>query len=141
MEETIHHEYFKHTKKYTSEYGAKTVVLMQVGAFFEVYGLKDAECNISGSCINEFSSICGLNVSEKTTFEFVDTVDKKKKVILMAGFRDFMIDKYLSKLTEAGYTAAVFVQEKQGKTVLRKLDHVYSPGTYISCDTDSNNRL
>ena len=31
-------EYFALTKKYMDEYGAKTVVLLQVGAFFEVYG-------------------------------------------------------------------------------------------------------
>ena len=31
-------EYFALTEKYTSEYGANTVVLLQVGAFFEVYG-------------------------------------------------------------------------------------------------------
>lgn len=141
MEETIHHEYFKHAQTYLNEYGMKSIVLLQVGAFFEVYGMKDADNNISGSSIADFSVICGLNVSEKTTFEFTDPVDKKKKTILMAGFRDFMVDKYLSKLTDAGYTVAVFVQEKQGKTVIRKLDHVYSPGTYISCDTDSNARL
>ena len=30
-------EYFDLTKKYCSEYGDKTILLMQVGAFFEVY--------------------------------------------------------------------------------------------------------
>ena len=31
-------EYFALTEKYTTEYGSNTVVLLQVGAFFEVYG-------------------------------------------------------------------------------------------------------
>jgi len=30
-------EYFELTKKYKIEYGKNTLVLMQVGAFFEVY--------------------------------------------------------------------------------------------------------
>ena len=79
MEETIHHEYFKHAQTYLNEYGMKSIVLLQVGAFFEVYGMKDADNNISGSSIADFSVICGLNVSEKTTFEFTDPVDKKKE--------------------------------------------------------------
>ena len=34
-------DYFEKTKQYIQEYGEKTVVLMQVGAFFEIYGLKE----------------------------------------------------------------------------------------------------
>ena len=39
-------EYFTLTDKYTAEYGQNTVVLLQVGAFFEVYALKDDYDNI-----------------------------------------------------------------------------------------------
>ena len=34
-------EYLELTKSYTEEYGDLTIILMQNGAFFEVYGLKD----------------------------------------------------------------------------------------------------
>ena len=53
-EASIYFEYFQHTKNYKALYGDQTVVLMQVGAFFEVYGLKDAESNISESRIEDF---------------------------------------------------------------------------------------
>ena len=33
-------EYFELTTKYKAIYGENTIVLMQVGAFFEVYGTK-----------------------------------------------------------------------------------------------------
>lgn len=36
-------DYFLKTKQHGEEYGENTIVLMQVGAFFEVYGLKDKE--------------------------------------------------------------------------------------------------
>jgi hypothetical protein len=36
-------DYFEKTKQYIQEYGEKTVVLMQVGAFFEIYGLKEED--------------------------------------------------------------------------------------------------
>ena len=61
-------EYFELTKRFQDEYGENTILLMQVGAFFEVYGIydKDNEIIIS-SKITEFSQICELNVVDKNT--------------------------------------------------------------------------
>ena len=56
-------EYFDLTKKYCNEYGEKTILLMQVGAFFEVYGILDKKTNnISGSQILDFSRICDFEL-------------------------------------------------------------------------------
>jgi len=80
-------EYLELTKKYLREYGEKTVVLMQVGAFFEVYGLQDKTTgNIFGSKITEFSMICDLNIADKKICVGADSV-------IMAGFSHYMIDK------------------------------------------------
>jgi DNA mismatch repair protein MutS len=128
----IYDEYFRLTQEYKIKYGAKTIVLMQVGAFFEVYGLKRLETGeIYGSSIVEMSDICQLNVSEKKSMH-------DNSQIMMAGFRDYTIDKYLNKLIDCGYTLPVFIQEKVGKNIKRLLDKVYSPGTLISCDTDAS---
>ena len=131
---SIYTEYFKYTKEYQEKYGKKTIVLMQVGAFFEVYGVRNSVTGeISGSLIQELAELCQLATPDKKcTFGSVD------KQIIMAGFRDFTIDKYLLKLTDAGYTIPVFIQEKIGNSVTRKLDRIYSIGTYMSCETDSS---
>ena len=126
-------EYFALTKKYTEEYGAKTVVLLQVGAFFEVYGQiitpaaeggggVSGAVMCSGSRIDEFCSICELAKANKTPG------------FLMAGFRDYGLDKYLKKLQEAGYTAVVYVQDGIKNPPVRSLHGIYSPGTYFSTD-------
>ena len=61
-------EYFELTKKFQDEYGDNTILLMQVGSFFEVYAKNNKNTNtISGSKINDFSQICELNVVEKNT--------------------------------------------------------------------------
>jgi DNA mismatch repair protein MutS len=107
---------------------------MQVGAFFEIYGTKTSDNQYGDSNIGELSDICQLNISDKkATYHSLQVV--------MAGFRDFTLDKYLLKLTEFGYTVPVFIQEKNDKIVTRKLHHVYSTGTYISCDTDSSPQI
>jgi DNA mismatch repair protein MutS len=132
---SIYGEYFKYTEEYQTKYGKHSVVLMQVGAFFEVYGIKLADGDdIVRSQIAQFAEICQLNISAKTQ-------SYENGTIVMAGFRDFTIDKYITKLTENGYTVPVFVQEKDGKVIRRVLDKVYSPGTFISCETDSSNTI
>jgi len=133
----IYKEYFTYTKTYQEKYGPRTIVLLQVGAFFEVYGLKHPiSGDISESNIDCLSEICQLNISDKKI-----TYGKDNLNIVMAGFRDFTIDKYISRLTEAGYTVPVFVQEKNGKTVTRTLSKVYSAGTYLACDADSSPKM
>ena len=62
---TIVKEYLELTEKYKKEYGEKTLLLMQVGSFFEVYGLLDKNDNIYGSNITEFSEINDMTISRK----------------------------------------------------------------------------
>ena len=125
-------EYFALTDKYTAEYGVNTVVLLQVGAFFEVYGqiitptpgpgsdVGGITC--SGSRIDDFCAICELAKANKTPG------------FVMAGFRDYGLDKYLKKLQEAGYTAVVYVQDGIKTPPVRVLQGIYSPGTFFSTD-------
>lgn len=118
-------EYLELTKKYLREYGEKTVVLMQVGAFFEVYGLQDKTTgNVFGSKITEFSMICDLNIADKKICVGADSV-------IMAGFSHYMIDKYIKKCQDHGYTIVVYTQDEQNKNTTRSLSGIYSPGTYF----------
>jgi len=133
VETGIYAEYFKVSRTHQKEYGEQTVVFMQVGSFFEVYGIKDFETgDISGSVIVDVGELCQLAVVEKKA-------EYSNGAIVMAGVRDFVLEKYLQKLTENGYTVPVYVQHKDewGKVSERTLDKVYSPGTYLSCETDS----
>jgi len=122
-------DYFEKTKKHIDEYGQLTIVLTQVGAFFEVYGLKDKNDNIYSSNIMDFSRICDLNV-----------VDKKvccgKESVVMAGFKDHLLDKYIKKLQDSGYTIAVYEQDEQCANTTRSLTGIYSPGTYFLLETE-----
>jgi len=100
-------EYFELTKKYKEDYGENTILLTQVGSFFEVYGLKIKSSSIiEGSRISEFSRICDLNVVEKNVCVGKDNV-------LMSGFKDSYIDKYVRKIQDAGFTEVVYTQDEQ----------------------------
>jgi len=124
-------EYFELTNKYHDEYGEKTILLMQVGSFFEVYGIYNAKTEtITGSNILDFSQICELNIVEKNTCVGNDNV-------MMAGFKDMQIEKYIKKIQEAGFTAVVYTQDESIKNTTRSLAGVFSPGTYFH--TESQN--
>lgn len=109
-------EYFRLSNEAKTKYGPKTVLLMQVGAFYECYS------ETSGSnrdSIDEYCRICELACANKVPG------------IVMAGFRDYSLEKYLNRLQEAGYTAVVHSQDAQIKEE-RALSGVYSPGTFFN---------
>ena len=125
-------EFFELTKKYEEEYGSNTVFLIQVGSFFECYGLKDANDMINGSNIAEFARICDLNIAEKR-------VSINSEQVVMAGFTYQFLDKYVKKMQHAGYTTAVYAQDEivTPGEITRSLLGIFSPGTYFSSDTEN----
>ena len=131
---TLVQNYLDLTKQYTSKYGAKTLLLMQVGAFFEVYALRNKMGKITGSQMEEFSRICDLTITDKHIC--VGTAN-----VMMSGFRDYVLDKYLEKLQKAEYTVVVYVQDEATSGTTRSLSAIYSPGTYFSqtSETITNN--
>jgi DNA mismatch repair protein MutS len=128
---TLIKEYFELTNKYEDEYGENTILLMQVGSFFEVYGIYNKKIeSITGSKIVDFSQICELNIVEKNTCVGTDNV-------MMAGFKDMQIEKYIKKIQNSGFTAVVYLQDESAKNTTRSLAGIFSPGTYFH--TESQN--
>lgn len=120
-------DYFAKTADWQREYGPNTVVLMQVGAFFEVYGTLEPDGTYSGSKLQEVCDICDLAIANK-----ISPTEANKLPTKMAGFRDLQLDKYLKRLNSAGWTVVVYVQDAPSKNTSRSLEGVYSPGTYFN---------
>jgi len=125
-------EYFELTKKYQQDYGDNTILLMQVGSFFEVYSIfcKNTSSHI-GSKIEDFSHICDLHIVDKSG------VFIKNDQVKMAGFKDIQVEKYIKKIQDSGFTAVVYIQDEAVKNTTRSLAGIFSPGTYFH--TDSQN--
>jgi DNA mismatch repair protein MutS len=103
--------YFSLLKEYQNKYGPKTFLLMQVGSFFEVYSEKEDDETMCA-----FSKMCDLKIASKGEH-------------FMAGFRDYILDKYISKMNDNNYTTVVFIQEEVAGIIQRREYAVYSPGT------------
>ena len=131
---TIYEKYLDHTTNYQQQYGQRTIVLMMVGSFYEVYGLKSTNGDIFGSEIVAFSQICQMNISEKKK------VSVNGNTVLMAGFPEYTLERYLQKLSEAGFTSVVIIQDEENSVHGDKKKHIvhsiHSAGTFISYEVE-----
>lgn len=138
--QSIYEKYLGHMATYVPQYGAKTVVLMMVGSFYELYALNNADDPFT-QIFQQVVKLCQFNTSEK------------KKVVhsgfpvLMAGFPEYTLDKYVQILADNGFTSVVIDQDEENSKKGAKKQHmvagIYSPGTFIpsSSDTKTSNTL
>ncbi len=123
-------EYFRLSNEYAHKYGKKTILLMQVGSFFECYSKTDSAGNITDANMKEFCSACDLNCS-------ITNGRCMAGFPFSCNFRDYSLERYVKKMQELGYTIIVYVQDGQGSNTTRSLHCIYSPGTFFSNDSDS----
>jgi DNA mismatch repair protein MutS len=122
-------EYFHYQNDFEKKYGMNTIVLMQVGSFYEFYGLNtdnttyeevDANLNLDNTHLYTVSKLLGFSVAKKTNN------------VLMAGVPKYAIEKHIKKLLDNNYTIIIIEQiGDDKKDVDRKITNIYSPGTYL----------
>jgi DNA mismatch repair protein MutS len=129
-------EYLKYQEEYQEKYGEKTVVVMEVGSFYEVYEY-DPERNEEQEIppwptrrlghATELSKLLGYTLTKR---------NKNKPYSLsnpnMIGFPSVAYDKHKDILLSKDYTIIVVDQDKPGKNSVRKVSQVLSPATEIS---------
>ena len=131
-------DYFNHTRKLNNTYkNQKCIVLMQVGDFYEVYGLKNSKTDeIFGSEIMHFSKTLDMEVKEKSNVRF------EGNNVLMSGFPIYKRDHHVLRLYNAGLIIAIYDQKvKESGEIERVLSETISKGTFLYSESEklSNN--
>jgi len=124
-------EYFRLTEIFIKRFGANTILFMQVGAFYEMYATRNPDTGIlSRSRIEDVATICGgLSVTDKKQTH-------GKDMVVMAGFRDYNVERYIQSVVDADFTAVVYTQkELENGKMTRELSGIYSPGTFLPADS------
>ena len=64
---TLAEDYFKYVEEFTASHGKKTIVLIQVGSFYEVYGIlnNDGSNTYRGALLKEFATINDMVIAPK----------------------------------------------------------------------------
>ena len=131
---SITDEYFSYHEKYVGKYGIKTIVLLEVGSFYEMYSNPNT---LKGPDLYKLSEILNLVVTRKDK-----SIPLSDTNVLMSGMPNHAISKFLKLLVDNNYTVVIFNQHKSTDgTITRTLDGIYSPSTFIDNSTIENKFL
>lgn len=128
----IHEEYLQYHEKFTNKYGPKTIVLMQVGSFYECYSTETRGPNLF-----ELSDLLNIICTRKD--KSVTTIDEKNPYML--GFNCAATNKFLKLLIDNNYTTVMIDQITPPPNVKREITNIFSPSTYIENITTENKYL
>lgn len=132
---SIHEEYLLLQEKYSKIYNTdKTIVLMQVGSFHEIYST-----NKRGYDLHKLSSLLNIIVSKKN--KKIPEVNEKNPY--MIGFPIISTPKFLKILIDNNFHVIKIDQVTPKPYPKRAITGIFSPGTYIDdiSTSDSNNIL
>lgn len=124
--------YFDYFEKYQKDYN-QIVILMQIGSFYEIYGISNKRENIGN--VEEISQLLNIQMTRKNK----NIIENDRKNPLLCGFPLISLEKYLPVLVNNNYTVIIIDQlPTQTKTIERKVSGIYSPGTTFDNISDSN---
>lgn len=136
---TLIDDYIKEQERYSRKYGPNTIVLMQVGHFFECYGVDNKIEKSNCDNLYKLSDILNIQLTRKNK----NIVENSRKNPLMIGINIYSTDKYVQLLLNNNYTTVLIEQVNDPPYVERKVTGIYSPGTNIeySLKGDTNNLM
>jgi DNA mismatch repair protein MutS len=125
----IINEYIELENLYKKDYD-KYIILLQVGSFYELYSINSDEKKLKIVC-----ELLNIILTKKN--KSIEKISKSNPY--MAGFPCVSLEKYLDTLINNHYTVIVYNQYHDKKSIKRKLDKIYSIGTYIESEKLSVN--
>ena len=130
----LYNIYFNWQEEYQAKYGQETVVLCQVGAFFEIYGV-DNEVEQVGVA-DQVASILNIQCTLKNKKKGPSNDRKNPK---MCGFQPPYLHRHLEILLANNWTVVIIEQVTPPPNPKREITRIYSPGTYIDNETRIDN--
>ena len=116
--------YFELQRLFEEKYGPDTVVLMEVGTFFEVYEVNNDELKIGKA--KEIAELLNIQLTRKNKTILENSVANP----LMAGFPTVSLERYLSRMVQSNrYTVVLVRQKGVPPKVKRYIANILSPGT------------
>jgi DNA mismatch repair protein MutS len=122
----IFDDYVLYTDKYKDVYGEKTVVFIEIGSFFEIYGVNN-QFEITGANMTELGNLLNIQVSRKNKSILENSRDNP----MMAGFPNHSLKKFIDILVNHDYTTVIIEQVTPPPNPKREVTQIISPSTYI----------
>ena len=119
-------DYIAYYDTYSKTYGVNTIVLMEVGSFYELYAI-DNEKIKKGGDIYLIANILNIQVSRKNK----NILENSRNNHLLAGFPSHSLKKFIDILINNKYTIVLVEQTTLPPNPKREVTEIISPSTYI----------
>ena len=131
-------DYLEYQIQYQKKYGDKTIILMQVGSFFEAYAIDNEGEKINVENLYYICDLMNIQISRKNK----NIVKSSRSNPLMAGFPLLAIDKFIQILINNHFTVVLVEQVTEPPEPERKITNIFSPGTQINyCPSEETSNL
>lgn len=135
---TIIDDYLSLQEEQVKKYGENTLVLMQVGHFFESYAVDNEKEKSNAENIYKLADIMNIQITRKNK----SIVESSRGNPVMIGINLCSKDKYIQILLNAGYTIVMVEQVTDPPEPKREITNIYSPGTNLEYNVkNSSNNL
>ena len=122
----VFNQYINYHNEYQKKYGKNTVVFMQVGSFFELYGIYQDD-KIIGCDVIKISEILNVQYTKKNK----KNADNIMSNPWMCGFPDHSLSKFRNVLLNNNYTIVLVEQVTNPPNPEREVTEIISPGTIV----------
>lgn len=125
-------EYLRYYEEFSRKYNKETtLVLMQVGSFYESYATNERGPNLAN-----ISNLMNVTLTRKN--KSIPEIDEGNPYLV--GVPVVSIQKYMDKLIQNGFTVIIIDQKTGPPNIKREVTGVYSAGTHIdgSMQPDAN---
>ncbi len=124
--------YFDLQQHFESKYGENTIILMEIGSFFELYEVNNDELKIGKA--KEIAELLNIQLTRKNKSILENSVQNP----LLAGVPTVSIERYLSRLiNRKKYTIVMVKQKGTPPNIQRYISNIISPGTNFEYQTET----
>lgn len=125
--------YFDLQLFFERKYGSNTVVLMEIGSFFETYEVNNEELQIGKA--KEISELLNIQLTRKNK----SIIENSTSNPLLAGVPSVSLERYLNRIIQTKkYTIVIVRQKGEPPHVKRYISNIISPGTNFDYLIESN---
>lgn len=126
------HDYLDQQIEFEKKYGEDTLVLMQVGSFFEFYGVDNKEERIGRP--KKVAELLNIQLTRRNKA----ILENSRNNCLMAGFPTHSLKRFVHILLQSHFTIVLIEQVTPPPNPKREITQIFSPGTYIDDITNFN---
>jgi DNA mismatch repair protein MutS len=124
--------YFDLQRHFEAKYGEDTLILIEIGSFFELYEVNNNEMKIGKA--KEIAQLLNIQLTRKNKA----ILENSLRNPLLAGVPTVSIERYIARLISAKkYTIVIVKQKGTPPKIKRYISNIISPGTNFEYQTEA----